>query len=69
MWEYIQNVRTGMVHIADGCADARQYGRSRGWRCLGTFLELEIAAIESPGPGGRVPPTCATCHGLERPQK
>ena len=67
MWEYVQNTQTGIVHISDGCADARQYGRSRGWRRLGAFLDLSIAAIETTGPGGRVPPICATCEGLERP--
>ncbi len=67
MWEYVQDLRTGTVHSAGGCADARQFGQGRGWRRLGSFLDLEIAAIESQGPAGRVPPICASCHGLERP--
>ena len=56
-----------MVHSAGGCEDAREFGQSRGWRRLGSYLNLEIAAIESQGPGGRVPAICATCEGLERP--
>ena len=62
MWEYIQNTKTRVVHSAGGCEDAREFGQGRGWRRLGSYLleiaaiesylNLEIAAIESPGPGG-----------------
>ena len=57
MWEYIQNTKTRVVHSAGGCEDAREFGQGRGWRRLGSYLNLEIAAIESPGPGGE-----GTCH-------
>ena len=67
MAEYIQHMGTGVVHSSAGCEDAREFGHGRGWRRLGTFLDLEIAAIESQGPGGRVPPICAACAGFERP--
>ena len=63
MPRYILNTNASppVVHRANGCWDAGEYGRRRGWRSVGVFLNLEFAAIEAELFTDQMPSVCPNC--------
>ena len=63
MPRYILNTNANppVVHRADGCWDAQEFGRRRGWRSVGVFIDLEIATIEAELLTDGMPRACPNC--------
>lgn len=60
MPQYIQNPRSRMIYRVNGCEPARMYGRS--WFRVGSYIDIEVAQIESEDEYGRLPPICSECE-------
>ena len=61
MKRYVMNKQTAVVHRANGCPDAKRYGRTRGWRSVGVWANLEIASIEAKSATDKTPSMCSNC--------
>lgn len=61
MPRYVMNKETGVVHRADGCWDAREYGKRPSWHSVGVYLNLEFAAIEAELLTDKTPSMCPNC--------